>query len=233
MRTSQVNRLRPAAAVALLAGALIAQPAAAGIFSAVADARLGYSLGSGALPSISYDHTPTVGLSDSAVGAATLTLGSNDFVLASSVGGNGEIGASSTESALVVTIENLTGAAVELIWELTFNLGAASAYALAGESAYAEAFISLFTDGDLIAGSADLNELIEADADVDGAPPARGDRLSFTLALADGDSVQIDLTVGTFGTATGTEVQVPAPPLPALLGLGLGLLGWRRRCRAG
>jgi hypothetical protein len=113
MRTTNLIRPLPAAALAL-AGVLSAQPAAAGIFSAFADATLGYTLGAGTLPDISYAYTPTVDPSAPATGDATLTLAGDDFVVASSIHGNGEVAASSTESDLVITIENLTGGPVEL-----------------------------------------------------------------------------------------------------------------------
>ena len=220
------NRILP---LALLVGALSAQPATAGIFSAAADARLGYSLGAGALPSISFVHSPTTNLFDAANGIATLTQDGNDFVLKSTVSGNGEVTDSNTESDLVITIDNQTGNTVELTWLLSYSLDASAAYALAGESAYAEAFIDLFTDGYLLSGDADLNALLEADPDINGSPPNFADSLSFRLELLNGDLVEIALTIGTYGYASGSAV--PAPPVLALFGLGLGVLGWRQRRR--
>jgi hypothetical protein len=218
-----------AAAPVLLAAALMSQPAAAGVFSATAGATLGYSLQAGAMPDISFQHTPTVNLFDAAVGDASLTPGVDSFVLASNVAGNGEVADSNTESDLVITIENLTRDTVELAWALDFDLGVSAAYALPGESAYAEAFISLFSDGFVLDGDADLDELLEVDADsLDTPPDALAGNRAFTLELLDGETAEVMLTIGTYGYATGTEVTVPAPPAFALFGLGLGLLGLRR-----
>lgn len=81
----------------------------------------------------------------------------------------------------------------------------------------------------MLAGDADLDELLEVDADSLDAPPgALAVNRAFALELLDGETAEVMLTIGTYGYATGTEVTVPAPPALALFGLGLGLFGLRR-----
>ncbi|HCS90777.1 MAG: hypothetical protein N838_31000 [Thiohalocapsa sp. PB-PSB1] len=105
-----------------------------------------------------------------------------------------------------------------LDYALTYSAVGTAAIAASGDDAYAEAFVDLFVDGVVLQGIGSVSDI--AIADITGTDRV-ADMTSFSIELPAGQSAEILLTIGAFGTATGAAVPVPSALLLMLPGLAV------------